>query len=183
MSDPTSIERRPRGMQIPEVRQSGPVDFVSPESGPPEFFEIRVANRPVPVRIEYSAIRELHGQLVGEGESVGLLLGSSSRDAISIQRCELVALAPALGDPKSLPGAFRQLLKARSQTPLEDSPQLLGCFRTQIGGWPGMKDSDLEIAKRSFPNSDTLFLLIRTTRHRPWLAALYALDVKNATAP
>ena len=30
---------------------------------------------------------------------------------------------------------------------------------------------------------DPLFLLIRTTQHRPWLAALYALDAKTATTP
>jgi len=171
---------------MPEVRQSGPVELerVSLESGARDFFEISVANRPVPVRIEYSAIRELHRQLAGEGESVGLLLGSASREALSVQRCELLALPPgAMGDPKSLPGAFRHSLKAWSQAPVEDAPQLLGCFRTQISGWPGMKESDLEIAKRTFPGADSLFLLIRTTRHRPWLAALYSLDAKTATAP
>jgi TonB family protein len=171
---------------MPEVRQSSPVQLerVSPESDSRDFFEVSVANRPVPVRIEYSAIRELHRQLAGEGESLGLLLGSASREALSVQRCERLALAPgAMGDPKSLPGAFRHSLKAWSQTPVEDAPQLLGCFRTQVSGWPGMKESDLEIAKRSFPGADSLFLLIRTTRHRPWLAALYSLDAKAAAAP
>ena len=44
-----------------------------------------------------------------------------------------------------------------------------------------MKDGDLSIAKRSFPELDPLFLLIRTTQHRPWVAALYVLDAETST--
>ena len=124
---------------------------VGPESGLSDFFEVRLASLPVPVRVEYSAIRDLRAGFDGNGEGMGLLLGSSSPQALSIQRCELLALSPAtLGDPKSLQGAFHQFIKARLQTPLEDAPELLGCFRTQIAGWPGMRDGDLEIANGAF---------------------------------
>ncbi len=175
MSDPTSLERQP---------STRPADLerVSPESASPGFFEIQIAHRPVPVRIEYAAIRELHRQLADEGESVGLLLGTSTPEALSVQRCEPLAVAAgALADPKLLPAAFSQSVKARTQTHVENAPQLLGCFRTQIAGWPGLKESDLGMAKRTFPGSDSFFILVRTTRHRPWLAALYSLDAKTTT--
>src|SRR5690348_9574819 len=124
MSDPTSLKRQPRTRPVD-------LDRISPESGSPDFFELQVADRTVPVRFDYAAIRELHRQLAGEGESVGLLLGTSTPDALSIQRCEVLAVSPgATGDPKSLLGAFRQSLKARSLNPVEDEAQLLGCFRT-----------------------------------------------------
>jgi TonB family protein len=156
---------------------------VSDEAESPDFFEIRVANRAAPIRIEYSAIRELRTQLNSAGESVGLLLGSSPREALSIQRCELLTLSAAtLGDPKSLQGAFRQFIKARSQAPIDTAPELLGCFRSQTGGWPGMKDGDVDIVKQNFAGPNQLFLSIRTPQHRPWLAALYALDARDASA-
>src|SRR3954470_23057429 len=130
MSDPFSLERQP------SRRPPGDLAPISPESGSPDFFEIQIANRPVPIRIEYAAIRELHRQLAGEGESVGLLLGPSAPDAVSVQRCEVLAVSPgATGDPKVLQGAFRQSLAARTQTHPADVPQLLGCFRTQVAGW------------------------------------------------
>src|SRR6185312_8691329 len=116
-------------------------------------------------------------------ESVGLLLGSASNEALSIQRCELFALSEAtLNNPKSLQGAFRQYIKARLQSPLEGAPELLGCFRAETGGWPGIKDVDLEIAKQNFSGSNQLFLSIRTPQHRPWLAALYPLEPANSSA-
>ncbi len=183
MSDPTRVKKL-TGAPLSEIRDSGPVDLdrVSAESDPSNFFEIRVAHRPVPVRIEYAAIRELHRQLAGEGESVGLLLGSSTPDALSIQRCEVLAVSPSpAGDPKLLLGAFRQSLEARSQSSVANAPQTAGCFRTQVAGWPGMKETDLGMVKRTSPGSDSLFILIRTTRHRPWLASLYVLDAKTTT--
>ena len=121
MSDPTSLERQPRGPQQPQATPGGPVDLdrvAPPSDASAFFFEIRMPGREAPVRIEYAAIRDLHRQLAGEGESVGVLLGSSSPDAISIQRCEPLALPPAtLADPRrALPGAFRQLIRTRLQT-------------------------------------------------------------------
>jgi TonB family protein len=170
----TGTEMRPNGSGLERVP-------TAPD--PRDFFEVRMPHRALPVRIEYAAIRELRGQLNTGSESVGLLLGSSSRDALSIQRCELLTLSLAtLGDPKSLQGALRQFIKARLQTPLEDAPELLGCFRTQIDGWPGMKEGDLEIARQNLSGSNQLFLSIRTPQHRPWLAALYALEAKNSSA-
>jgi hypothetical protein len=156
---------------------------VAPESGPSDFFEVRLASPPVPVRVEYSAIRDLRSAFDGNGERMGLLLGSSSPQAVSIKRCELLALPPAtLANPKSAQGALHQFIRARSHTPLKDAPELLGCFRTQTTGWSGIRDGDLEIAKRSFPELDPIFLLIRTPHHRPWVAALYALEA-DAGAP
>lgn len=172
MPDPTGLEKHQRGSGL---------ERVPPQSEAGDFFEIPVPNRPAPFRIEYAAIRELQRQLAGEGESVGLLLGSSSPDALSMRGCEVLNVAPAaLADPKMLPAAFSQSVKALAPT-AADAPQLLGCFRTQVGGWPGMRESDLGMARRTFPGSDSFFLLIRTTRHRPWLAALYSLDPKTTT--
>jgi TonB family protein len=157
---------------------------VAPEPGPSDFFEVRLASLPVPVRVEFSAIRDLRTSFDGNGEGMGLLLGSSSPQAVSVQRCELLALSPAtLGDPIALERAFQQFTRARLRTPLEDAPELLGCFRTQATGPPGMRRGDLEIANRSFPGLAPLFLLIRTTQHRPWMASLYALDAKATKAP
>ncbi|MGH7973478.1 MAG: TonB family protein [Limisphaerales bacterium] len=157
---------------------------VAPESGPSDFFEARLASLRVPVRVEYSAIRDLRAGFEGDGERIGLLLGSSSPLAVSIQHCELLALSPAtLGDPKSLQGALHQFIRARLHTPLEDAPELLGYFRTQNAGWPEMRDADFAIAKRSFPGQGPLFVLIQTTQHRPWLAGIYALDAKAAKPP
>ena len=45
-----------------------------------------------------------------------------------------------------------------------------------------MKDGDVDIVKQNFAGPNQLFLSIRTPQHRPWLAALYALDAKNANA-
>ncbi len=157
---------------------------VAPDSDPEDFFEVRLESLPVPLRVEYSAIRDLRAGFDGNGETIGLLLGSSSEQARSIQHCELLALSPAtMGDPKSLQGALQQFIRARLKTPLKDAPYLLGCFRTQVTGWPGIRAADLEIAKRNFPGTDPFFLLIQTTQHRPWLAALYALDEKAEKAP
>ncbi len=165
------------------MRTTGSGQRVSGEAEASDFFEIRVANRAAPVRIEYSAIQELRMQLSGGGECVGLLLGSSSREALTIQRCELLTLTAAtLGDPKSLQGAFRQFIKARLQNPVDVAPELVGSFRAQTNGWPGMKDGDIDIVKQNFAGPNQLFLSIRTPQHRPWLAALYALDAKNAAA-
>ena len=157
---------------------------VAPESGRSDFIEMRLAGLAVPVRVEYSAIRDLRAGFDGDGERIGLLLGSSSPQALSIQHCELLALSPAtLGDPKALQVALHQFIRARSRTPLEHAPHLLGHFRTHVTGWTGMTDLDLQIANRCFPGLDPLFLVIRTTRHRPWLAALYALDAKATKVP
>ena len=68
---------------------------VAPESGPADFFEVRLATLAVPVRIEYSAIRDLRIGFDGNGERVGLLVGSSSPRALSVRHCELLVLSPA----------------------------------------------------------------------------------------
>jgi TonB family protein len=177
MSDPT---RAGRPLTATEMPTTG-FGLERGEAESSDFFEVRIANR-APVRIEYSAIRELRAQLTSGAECVGLLLGSSSREALSIQRCELLTLSAAtLADPKSLQGAFRQFIKARLQNPIDTAPELVGCFRSQTDGWPGMKGSDVDIVKQNFAGPNQLFLAIRTPQHRPWLAALYALDTKNAT--
>ena len=156
---------------------------VAPESGPSDFFEVRVASLPVPVRIEYSAIRDLRSGFDGKSKRIGLLLGSSSPQAVSIKRCELLSFSPdILADPKSLRAALHQFVRTRLRTPLEEAPELLGSFRTETAESSGISDSDLKISKRSFPELDPIFLLIRTPEHRPWTAALYALEA-NAAAP
>ena len=153
------------------------------ESGSPEFFEVRLDNLQVRVRIDYSAIRDLQAGFDGLGERVGLLLGSSSPQALSIRYCEPLTLSPAiLADSRSLRGALHQSIRARRRNPLMDAPELLGCFRTRDAGSFGMIDGDLEIAKNSFPGMDPLFLAIRTSQHHLWQATLSSLDGMSAKA-
>ena len=155
-----------------------------PDSGRTDYFEIRAASLRAPVRLEYPAIRDLRAALDANTEGLGLLLGGSSPHAISIHRCELLALSAATtADPKSLQAACRQFIRARLQTPLEDAPALLGFFRTQPGGAARLRDSDLEIAQTNFPGLDALFLLVQTPADRPWLASLYVLDGKTGAGP
>ena len=60
---------------------------------------------------------------------------------------------------------------------------MLGCFRTQIGGWPGMKRQlILKSPSGISPARNHFFPQICTTRQRPWLASLYALDEKTTIA-
>ena len=157
-----------------------------PESGQPErteFFEVGIPSLSAPFRIGYAAIRDLKIGADANGERMGLLLGSSSSQAIAIRRFEPLSLLPATrNDSRSRQRAFLQLIKARLQTPLGDAPEVLGCFRTQPSGWPEMTESDVETARRNFPGLETLFLVIRTTQHRPWLAALYSVSDQTASA-
>ena len=155
-----------------------------PDSGRADYFEIRAAGLRAPVRLEYPAIRDLRAAFDANTEGLGLLLGASSPHAISIHKCELLALSPAtIADPKSLQAACRQFIRARLQTPLQDAPALLGFFRTQPGGPARLRDNDLEIAQTNFPGLDALFLLVQTPADRPWLASLYVLDGKSGAGP
>ena len=147
------------------------------ESGASDFFEARIANRAVPIQLAYSAIRELRTNLPLAGDNAGLLLGSSSPAALSIAHCELLSLgSDSAVDDKSLGAALHRAIRASLQTPHESAPQLLGFFRTQTNGWPDVRESDLQIVRRHFRDSGALFLLIQTTEHRPWSAALFALN-------
>ena len=83
---------------------------------------------------EYPAIRDLRIAFDANTAGLGLLLGSFSPHAISIQRSELLALSPTtIADPKSLQIAIRQFFRARLQTPLEDAPTLLGFPNPECG--------------------------------------------------
>lgn len=148
---------------------------VAPDRDPTEFFEVNIPTRPVPIRFEYGAMRDLHAGVAGE--SLGLLLGSLSPEALQIRCCEVLHLgASTKSNPKALHGALRDFINARRHSPFQGAERLAGFFRTQTAGWPEMLESDREIAKRYFRGSESLFLLVQTPAHRPWSAALFELD-------
>ena len=154
-------------------------NFAAPVSGPADFFEVALASWLVPLHIGYSAIRDWRGEVNAvSGARQGLLLGARTREALSIQKLRGVAV-PA-SDPESVQTAFDESLKAWSQDPGGDPPQLVGFFRMQAAGRPEARQSDLDIAdqclRQYWPVSGGLFLLIQTHVDRPWSAALFALD-------
>ena len=152
-------------------------ELVIPASEPGDVFEINIANRPLPIWIEYAAMHDLHRDAALAGESLGLLLGSLSHEAVSIRRCEMVRPeVPAAPGSRALHDAFREFLHTRTESPLPGVEHVAGFFRTQSGGRPEMVESDHEIARRYFRGAGSLFLLIQTSGHRPWSAALFELD-------
>jgi len=165
------------------VSQSNAIsrELVIPASEPGDVFEINVANRPVPIWIEYAAMRDLHRDAALAGESLGLLLGSLSREAVCVRCCEMVRPeVPAAPGSRALHDAFRESLHARTESPLPGVEHVAGFFRTQSGGRAEMVESDHEIARRYFPGAGSLFLLIQTSGHRPWSAALFELDGRRS---
>lgn len=161
------------------VSQSNAIsrELVIPASEPADVFEINIANRPVPIWIEYAAMRDLHRDAALAGEGLGLLLGSLSQEAVNIRCCEMVRpeVSAAPGS-RALHDAFRESLQARIESPLPNVEHVAGFFRTQSGGRAEMVESDHEIARRYFRGAGSLFLLIQTSGHRPWSAALFELD-------
>jgi TonB family protein len=153
------------------VLNGGPVrlDSVDQESASAEFLEIRIATRSVPIRIEYAAIRSLHSVIPGQDQSLGLLLGIPSSEALSIDHCEQLPQ-----DPVTIDGFTRAWSKHPAQ-------RVVGFFRTQRAGWPEIRNADRDIARRCFQSPGSLFLLIQTPDHRPWSAALFDLDAKGAS--
>lgn len=131
-----------------------------------EFFEIRIETRPLPIRIEYAAIRSLHSSVAAQDHSLGLLLGTFTSNALSVDHCESLPLEAA--------GA-EGFTKAQSMHPAE---RVVGFFRTQPGGWPEMQKADRDIGTRCFQHPGSLFLLIQTPGHRPWSAALFELEAE-----
>ena len=145
------------------------LDNVDHEPAPAEFFEIRVATQPLPVRIEYAAIRSLHSVVSGESRSVGLLLGTPSPQGISVDYCEVLPRESATADT---------FFRARSEHPAR---RVVGFFRTQPAGWPEMQESDREIARRCFQHPGSFFLLIQTPARRPWSAAFFDLAAERVS--
>ena len=164
--------------ELQETRASagGTTDDLSAvqDTAAAEFFELQVPGRPGRVFIAYSAIQNLRGTFDAKGERLGLLLGSSSREGLWISRCELVPPHPNGFKPVQL--AFGDLLKARLEDPGPEAPLVVGVFRTMMGGWLGLGESDRNLAKHYLTASGSIFMLIQTTAHRPWLAALFALE-------
>ncbi len=146
-----------------------PIDSADRGPAPAEFFEILVATRSLPIRIEYAAIRGLRSVMAAEGQSVGLLLGTRSPEALSVDRCELLP-------PEAV--SLDAIVRAYSQ---HSAQRLVGFFRTQAAGWPEMQKADREIAQRCFRHPGSLFLLIQTPARRPWSAALFDLDAEAAS--
>ena len=154
---------------------------VAPDREPAEFFEVNIPTRPVPIRFNYAAMRDLRADVAVAGESLGLLLGSLLPEALHIRCCEVLRLSAATrSNPNALHGALRDFINARRNSPFQGAEQLAGFFRTQTAGWPEMLESDREIAKRYFRGSESLFLLVQTPAHRPWSAALFELDADGA---
>jgi TonB family protein len=145
------------------------LDNADHEPASAEFFEIRIATRSLPVRIEYAAIRSLHSVVSGESRSVGLLLGTYSSQSLSVDYCEVLPRESASADT---------FFKARSEHPAQ---RVVGFFRTQPAGWPEMQESDREIARRCFQHPGSLFLLIQTPARRPWSAAFFDLAAERVS--
>ncbi len=142
-----------------------------------DYSELWLPGSPLPVRIEYAAIRELkRANFEASDGQTGVLLGLVSRQAILIQRFELVEASAERSD------SLGPLLQARIRESQDSSPSVVGFFRTEVSGWRGITASDREFAKQYLPVSNAVFLLIQTPAHRPWTAAISALDAAGAPA-
>jgi protein TonB len=161
------------------VSQSNAIsrDVIIPASEAGDVFEINIASRPVPIWIEYAAMRDLHRDAALAGECLGLLLGSLTPEALCIRCCEVNRPeGPAKQGFRRFHDDLRELINARLENPLQGVEHLAGFFRTQAGGRPEMLESDHEIAKRYFRGAGSLFLLVQTHADRPWSAALFELN-------
>lgn len=133
-----------------------------PPSDPPkDFFEIRLITREIPVRVEYAAMRAVRSTLQGKDSALGLLRGTRSLEAMTIEEFELLSpeTASAGIDPKL--------------TKLDQS--VLGFFRTQANGWTEIQDNDRLIARQCFKDNGAIFLLVQNPNHRPWSAEVFDL--------
>jgi hypothetical protein len=142
----------------------------SVDNGPAsaEFFEIRIPTRTLPIRIEYAAIRSLHSVMAAQDQSLGLLLGTPSPDGLAVDQCEPLPQATTTNG----------FLKASSKHPTQ---RVVGFFRTQASGRPQMQEGDRDIARRCIRPPGSLFLLIQTAAHRPWLAVLFDLEAESVS--
>jgi outer membrane biosynthesis protein TonB len=133
------------------------------EPTPSDFYEVWLVDWPVPIRIDYAAIRD--GRIFrSDQEQAGLLLGASSSQGLHINRL-----------------LFRDVVEFGSVDRLPaDAPQLLGFFRTNETDWPELRESDRRIARQYFktkPHAQSvLLLLIHTPPRRLWSAQLFVLE-------
>jgi hypothetical protein len=141
----------------PDIGDSVPVT-----EPPDEYYEIRVVTLDIPVRIEYSAIRSLRAAPGSNKPRLGLLRGTRSLDAITIEKFEL---PPAESVPEGLIDS--KLIKS--------DQSVLGFFRTHSNGWPEIQEADRKNANECFSNRGGLFALIHNPAHRPWSAELFNL--------
>lgn len=151
----------PEGLNFEEKSQSAPpaaeIVLSAPTEPPHDFFEVRMATREIPVRIEYSAMRKLRSGLKGPDSVLGLLRGTRSLEALTVEDFELI---PS--------GHIDSKL-----TKLDQS--VLGFFRTQSNGWAEIQENDRLIARQCFKDGDAVFLLVQNPGHRPWSAELFDL--------
>lgn len=151
----------PEGLNFEEKSQTAPppaeIILSAPTEPSRDFFEVRMATRQVPVRIEYSAMRKLRSALKGPDSTLGLLRGTRSLEALTVEDFEL--LPGGRIDPKL--------------TKLDQS--VLGFFRTQSNGWAEIQENDRQIARQCFKDGDAVFLLVQNPGHRPWSAELFDL--------
>ena len=114
-NDPQSNDDLPLKEPSGEPIQTEPVeDSAEPELADAlhvaepsdEYYEIRIVTRDIPVRVEYAAIRALRTLIRGKETLFGLLRGTRSLDAFTIDEFELL---PA----EAAPCRRRKLLRAR----------------------------------------------------------------------
>lgn len=134
---------------------------VSPEPSE-DFFEIRLVTNKVPVRIDYAAMRAVRSVLRGKDSALGLLRGTKSLDAVTIEEFDLLS-------SEAMPNG---LIDAKL-TKLDQS--VVGFFRTQSNGWAEIQDNDRLIARQCFKDKDAVFLLVKNPGHRPWSGELFDL--------
>jgi hypothetical protein len=162
----------------PETRRQddGPEPAsLGPHPNLKDNFEIWLPGGALPVRILYAAIRELKRASFEENdEQTGLLLGSSSRQCVLIQRFELLPFSPEQS------ASLGSLIQARIDESREGGLSVVGFFRAEKSGWRGLNESDRKLVKQYLPGSGAVFALIQTPAHRPWTASL---SVFNGDAP
>lgn len=154
--DSPEIER-PVLQNEPELIEAHPVAEPSEH-----YYEIRVVTRDLPVRIQYAGIRAARTVLHSSEAAFGLLRGTRSLDALTIDAFELLSADAAhdgVIDPKLTRG----------------DQSVLGFFRTQSNGWPEIQEADHTTTRECFGNGEGLFLLVHSPSHRPWSAELYDL--------
>jgi outer membrane biosynthesis protein TonB len=154
---------------------------ITPVGATSEFAEFNgvFIDRTISVRMRYAAVPELRAALaVGQGEVIGLLLGSRSSQTLYIESYE--PILPAGENPEV---AWLRTAVGRFTG---GKPEPVGFFRTQLAGEPKITQFDCDIVRGHLPNvseNGGVFAVIGTSRSRPWSATLFAIDSEGNLCP
>jgi len=110
-------------------------------------------------------------------ELLGLLIGSWTSEALWIERCQPMYSFKAPPHSESNRPVDIAKVVSHALQDLPDGMSPVGLFRTQTAGWLDLRDTDRELA--SWTNSSDLFLLIRTSFHRPWSCLSFMPDAQG----